>query len=280
MMLTVVVACVAAAAAAELHANPPLTAATPNRTRVHADAALLLAGLDWAGEAPDNATVAPIIRRHPLVVAFRRTKQLVGRVPKLYRWLTRLVNPRPVEPPPPPEPVAAPATAPPVYDAGAALDRVAAVRLSTNTDAEPSAILANPRAARAAAARLGELARRPERLMGCLLRLVLAPTPRLERLERALPHVAPLSAYGLRRAVVAHVRLGDSSFFAKNASAAQRKRWRWVDDTQGLAYRRDPLRARPRRRHAARRGSRRGTSRSPGCCGAWAGSRRAIDELS
>ena len=129
------------------------------------------------------------------------------------------------------------------FDAGAALDRVAAVRLSTNTDAEPSAILANPRAARAAAARLGELARRPERLMGCLLRLVLAPTPRLERLERALPNVAPLSAYGLRRAVVAHVRLGDSSFFAKNASAAQRKRWRWVDDTQGLAYRRDPLRA-------------------------------------
>ena len=53
MMLPVVVACVAAAAAAELHANPPLTAATPNRTRVHADAALLLAGLDWAGEAPD-----------------------------------------------------------------------------------------------------------------------------------------------------------------------------------------------------------------------------------
>ena len=125
MMLSVVVACVAAAAAAELHANPPLTAATPNRTRVHADAALLLAGLDWAGEAPDNATVAPIIRRHPLVVAFRRTKQLVGRVPKLYRWLTRLVNPRPVEPPPPPEPVAAPATAPPVYDAGAALDAYA-----------------------------------------------------------------------------------------------------------------------------------------------------------
>ena len=79
--------------------------------------------------------------------------------------------------------------------------------------------------------------------MGCLLRLVLAPTPRLERLERALPHVAPLSAYGLRRSVVAHVRLGDSSFFAKNVSAAQRKRWRWVDDTQGLAYRRDPLRA-------------------------------------
>ena len=78
--------------------------------------------------------------------------------------------------------------------------------------------------------------------MGCLLRLVLAPTPRLERLERALPHVAPLSAYGLRRSVVAHVRLGDSSFFAKNVSAAQRKRWRWVDDTQGLAYRRDPLR--------------------------------------
>ena len=91
MMLPVVVACVAAAAAAELHANPPLTAATPNRTRVHADAALLLAGLDWAGDAPDNATVAPIIRRHPLVVAFRRTKQLVGRVPKLYRWLTRRV---------------------------------------------------------------------------------------------------------------------------------------------------------------------------------------------
>ena len=127
MMLPVVVACVAAAAAAELHANPPLTAATPNRTRVHADAALLLAGLDWAGEAPDNATVAPIIRRHPLVVAFLRTKRLVGRVPKLYRWLTRLVNPRPVEPPPPPppEPVAAPATAPPVYDAGAALDAYA-----------------------------------------------------------------------------------------------------------------------------------------------------------
>ena len=126
MMLTVVVACVAAAAAAELHANPPLTAATPNRTRVHADAALLLAGLDWAGDAPDNATVAPIIRRHPLVAAFRRTKRLVGRVPKLYRWLTRLVNPRPVEPPPPPpEPVAAPATAPPVYDAGAALDAYA-----------------------------------------------------------------------------------------------------------------------------------------------------------
>ena len=124
-MLTVVVACVAAAAAAELHANPPLTAATPNRTRVHADAALLLAGLDWAGDAPDNATVAPIIRRHPLVVAFRRTKQLVGRVPKLYRWLTRLVNPRPVEPPPPPEPVAAPAATPPVYDAGAALDAYA-----------------------------------------------------------------------------------------------------------------------------------------------------------
>ena len=49
-MLAVVVACVAAAAAAELHANPPLTAATPNRTRVHADAALLLAGLDWAGD--------------------------------------------------------------------------------------------------------------------------------------------------------------------------------------------------------------------------------------
>ena len=115
----------AAAAAAELHANPPLTAATPNRTRVHADAALLLAGLDWAGDAPDNATVARIIRRHPLVAAFRRTKRLVGRVPKLYRWLTRLVNPRPVEPPPPPEPVAAPATAPPVYDAGAALDAYA-----------------------------------------------------------------------------------------------------------------------------------------------------------
>ena len=34
------------------------------------------------------------------------------------------------------------------FDAGAALDRAAAVRLSTNTDAEPSAILANPRAAR------------------------------------------------------------------------------------------------------------------------------------
>ena len=47
------------------------------------------------------------------------------------------------------------------FDAGAALDRVAAVRLSTNTDAEPSAILANPRAARCGGARLGELARRP-----------------------------------------------------------------------------------------------------------------------
>ena len=96
--------------------------------------------------------------------------------------------------------------------------------------------------------------------MGCLLRLVLAPTPRLERLERALPHVAPLSAYGLRRAVVAHVRLGDSSFFANNASAAQRKRWRWVDDTQGLAYRRDPLRA---MRCLARAS---GSSEGGGCC--------------
>ena len=46
-------------------------------------------------------------------------------MPKLYRWLTRLVNPRPVEPPPPPEPVAAPAATPPVYDAGAALDAYA-----------------------------------------------------------------------------------------------------------------------------------------------------------
>ena len=35
------------------------------------------------------------------------------------------MNPRPVEPPPPPGAVAAPATAPPVYDAGAALDAYA-----------------------------------------------------------------------------------------------------------------------------------------------------------
>ena len=122
------------AAAAEINTNQPFTAAAANhavaanRTRVM-DEALLLAGLDWAGARPENATATTVSKHHPLLVALRRTRALVHRVPRLYRWLTRLVNPRPVEPPPPPppppEPVAGPAATPQIYDAGAALDAYA-----------------------------------------------------------------------------------------------------------------------------------------------------------
>ncbi len=129
------------------------------------------------------------------------------------------------------------------FATGENLSAVGILRVSTNTDADVEAILASRAAAAAAKRKLGEELLAHANLAGCLLRYVFAPSARLVRLEAALPNLPPLSSHGLRLAVAAHVRLGDSVFFpaAARSAARMRSHWEWAKELQGLAYRRNPM---------------------------------------
>ena len=101
---------------------------------------------------------------------------------------------------------------------------------------------------------------------GCILRFLLAPSERLEKLLQAVtfPHAARLSpsksarsrdlhsaprvtnedsksGAGLLLAVAIHIRTGDAAFFNSSSSAAIARSWRWSTDVRSTLFSKDAL---------------------------------------